>query len=263
LKRKRGRKREEPGLIDRAMGWSFASALLAGWANSGAGVLAVVGVAVVTGLGVFLAAAFLAGLLESALGGPRRAWPVGWALSQSGACALVAPLSSENSGWVAAAGIVVAVLGAAHLARPVSADRETAPISTPARGPAAPRSDLERRADSLLADLRAALSRAQDAHALVDLPRLRREVEASARQLEQALAQLSQLEAAPEGDGLGELRTQAEARVDALLEACRACRDALLAHEAACQLGDAAAISDGTARVQQATVALVELAPKS
>ena len=111
MKRKRGRKREEPGLIDRAMGWSFASALLAGWANSGAGALAVVGVAVVTGLGVFLAAAFLAGLLESALGGPRRAWPVGWALSQSGACALVAPLSSENSGWVAAAGTLVAVLG--------------------------------------------------------------------------------------------------------------------------------------------------------
>jgi|GEM_PF-4677336 len=245
------------------MGWSFASALLAGWANSGAGALAVVGVAVVTGLGVFLAAAFLAGLLESALGGPRRAWPVGWAISQSGACALVAPLSSENSGWVAAAGIVVAVLGAAHLARPVSTDAVASPAPAPAVAPVEARTALERRADALLDDLRAAMSRAQDAHALVDLPRLRREVEASARQLEQALAHLTQLEAAPEGDGLSELRAQARARVDALLDACRACRDALLAHEAACQLGDAAAISDGTARVQQATVALVELAPKS
>ena len=118
------------------MGWSFASALVAGWANSGAGALAVVGVAVVTGLGVFLAAAFLAGLLESALGGPRRAWPVSWALAQGGACALVASLSSADSGWVAAAGTLVAVLGAAHLARAISTDRETAPSSAPARAPA-------------------------------------------------------------------------------------------------------------------------------
>jgi len=249
------------------MGWSCASALVFGWANGQGGTLAAVGVGVVCGLGSFLSAAFLSGLLESAVGGPRRSWPAAWVLVQVAASALSAQAHPESLGWMIALGGGLALLGAVHLAMPVATLGAAVPegAARPQGAPAAeaPRSAIERRADTLLADLRAVLGRVQDADALVDLPRLRVEVEASARQVEQALAHLRQLEAAPEGEALAALRAQALARAEALLSACRACRDALLAHEAARQRGDAAALSDGTARVQQATVALVELAPKA